>query len=258
MRIRYPTARQTLNAVSSPAVTVVLLLIMAILVVYGTVYQVRHSLYEAQQHVFDTWIVFIAGIVPFPGVKLASGILFINLLAAVGARMRRVWRNSGLFLVHAGIIALVAGAGIGYAVRQEASVTLAEGEAVAAGRVIGAETPHKTREFRLPLSLHLTGFVIKRNSVTSAIIDFESHVHIKDAVKERDAVISMNRPLRYRDYTFYQSSYQVDRTRNFSTLAVVKNPVRMVPYVASIMIAGGLILHFLCMVIVSAGKKHGY
>jgi cytochrome c biogenesis protein ResB len=257
MRIRYSTFRPALKAVSSPAVTVALLLIMAILVVYGTVHQVRHSLYEAQQHVFDAWIILAAGFVPFPGVKLACTLLFVNLLAAVGVRMRWVWRNSGLFLVHAGIIALVAGAGIGYAVRQEASVTLAEGEMVPAGRVVAAETPARTREIRIPLSLQLNGFVVKRGSVTNAIVDFESHVHVKDDAMERDAVISMNRPLRYRDYTFYQSSYTTEGGRNFSTLAVVRNPVRIVPYFASIMIASGLIIHFLFMVIVSTRKKHG-
>ncbi len=72
----------------------------------------------------------------------------------------------------------------------------------------------------------------------------------------REVLISMNKPLRYKDFTLYQASYAIDQWgRESSTLAVVKNSGRLLPYLASFTTVIGLVLHFLLMVF-KAKLKH--
>lgn len=76
---------------------------------------------------------------------------------------------------------------------------------------------------------------------------YESKVSIKtEDGLERDVLISMNKPLRYKDLTFFQSSYYIapDGTE-YTVLAVVKNFGRLLPYISSLWIFLGLIIHFI-------------
>jgi hypothetical protein len=62
----------------------------------------------------------------------------------------------------------------------------------------------------------------------------------------RKVEISMNKPFRYKDYTFFQSSYGIDSDgQEFSSFAVVKNAGRLVPYIASFLTTLGLVIHFI-------------
>jgi hypothetical protein len=66
----------------------------------------------------------------------------------------------------------------------------------------------------------------------------------------RDVVISMNKPLRFKDYTFFQSSYYIAPDGSeYTILAVVKNAGRLLPYFSSITIFLGLVIHFLVMLL---------
>lgn len=75
---------------------------------------------------------------------------------------------------------------------------------------------------------------------------YRSTLTIKDGDTTWPAEISMNNPLRYRGYTFYQSSYMLHADAQESTvLSVVWNTGRLFPYIASALISLGLILHLL-------------
>ncbi len=75
---------------------------------------------------------------------------------------------------------------------------------------------------------------------------YRSTLTIKDGDTTWPAEISMNNPLRYRGYTFYQSSYMVrDDGKETTVLSVVWNAGRLFPYIASAIISMGLILHLL-------------
>ncbi|HEY0900903.1 MAG TPA: cytochrome c biogenesis protein ResB, partial [Micavibrio sp.] len=81
---------------------------------------------------------------------------------------------------------------------------------------------------------------------------YRSLVTIKDGDNTWPAEISMNNPLRYRGYTFYQSSYMVnEQGRESTVLSVVWNMGRLFPYIASAIISLGLILHLL----IATGKR---
>ena len=77
---------------------------------------------------------------------------------------------------------------------------------------------------------------------------YRSALMIKDQDTAWPALISMNNPLRYRGYTFYQSSYIQAPEGETTVLSVVWNAGRLFPYIASAIISLGLILHLLVSV----------
>jgi hypothetical protein len=95
--------------------------------------------------------------------------------------------------------------------------------------------------------------------------DFRSRVRIdnKKTGEQREVEISMNHPLRYGGFTFYQ--YQMDagqvaeqagRTPS-SVLQVVRNPSWLTPYIGCAMVGAGLVVQFMFHLIgfVSKQKK---
>jgi len=75
--------------------------------------------------------------------------------------------------------------------------------------------------------------------------NFSSKIHLSDPARgeDRDVLIRMNTPLRYRGETFYQAGFlQGDRA---SILQVVRNPAAVTPYLACSLVALGLVVQFL-------------
>ncbi|HOW45843.1 MAG TPA: cytochrome c biogenesis protein CcsA [Candidatus Aminicenantes bacterium] len=102
----------------------------------------------------------------------------------------------------------------------------------------------------LPLRLKLLDFKAARHEGTDVPKSFESWVELDAGGERRRALISMNKPLRFRGYTFYQSSYAVDPAGNeSSTLAVVRSAGAWLPYAASALMFLGLLLHLSAMVV---------
>ena len=343
-----------LQKLASLKFTVIVLALIAMLVIAGTICQAQLGIYAAQQKVFTSWIFWIFGILPLPGMLLAGILFLINLLATLACRFS--WRRPplGLLLIHVGLLLLTGGGFFIAATAQESFVTLAEGEsgdystassdweiaiearrganaqmwavdvadlrlgresAVADSdvgitmdeyrancRMIAAGPNEKNRVDSLPPALdpaenipgiHLlvrsgreTGSVFLfggENSSTSLhlgdaefalslrlkhwplplklkLLDFRktmyagseivksftSLVEIETKGARRQAVISMNRPLRFREYTFYQSAYGEDTGQGeSSTFSVVRSTGRWLPYAASALLFLGLAVHFL-------------
>ena len=110
------------------------------------------------------------------------------------------------------------------------------------------------REYRLalrprrhyyPFSIHLKDFTHDVYPGTDIPKNFSSLVRLTDAEtgEDRDALIYMNHPLRYRGLTFFQASFGKGDT--MSVLQVVKNPVWVTPYVACVLVSLGLGIQFL-------------
>jgi hypothetical protein len=74
--------------------------------------------------------------------------------------------------------------------------------------------------------------------------NFSSLVRVRaiDGSEDRESLIYMNHPLRYRGFTFYQ--YQMDSANGFSVLQVVRNPARWLPYLACVLMTLGLTWQF--------------
>lgn len=110
-------------------VTVACLLALMILTFWGTLYQVDHGLYAAQNRMFNPWFFTFFGFIPFPGAKLVLWVTFVNLVLSGLIKHSYHYRKIGLLFIHYGLLILLVSAGFTYHFAQESYVTLAEGEA---------------------------------------------------------------------------------------------------------------------------------
>ena len=99
------------------------------------------------------------------------------------------------------------------------------------------------RQSILPFTIALTDFVKDEYGGTAMARSYHSDIIIKDGSLEWPARIEMNKPLRYRGYTFFQSSFEQGPDFEATILAVVENKGRLFPYIGSIVLGLGLILH---------------
>lgn len=95
-----------------------------------------------------------------------------------------------------------------------------------------------------PYSLHLIDFAHDRYLGTDTPKNYSSRVRLMDPEQheDREVLIYMNNPLRYRGETFYQASFKKGDTG--TVLQVVKNPGWLIPYVACTIGAIGLCMQF--------------
>ena len=355
---------------ASMNITLVCLILLFILTLWGTIDQVYNGLYLAQQRFFNSFVFIFGGFIPFPGAQLVLWVFFINLVCVAIVRLVYKWSHIGLIVTHFGLLLFFVAAFVTLHGVEESHLTLMEGEAanvssayhdweVALGKgaeggkdvvaydarglrsgdqlafpeygltatagqyypsaeaygagkpspepetgiinasgiqtlkavalekepeknipgglftvrgagplevsvlLYGGETePAKItsggktyfmqlrrKRFPTPFILRLKDFTVEWYPNTEIARSYKSLVEITPAGGgSREVLISMNKPLRYKNFTVYQSSYSVDRFgRESSTLAVVKNAGRLMPYFASFITFGGLALHFLLM-----------
>ena len=95
-----------------------------------------------------------------------------------------------------------------------------------------------------PYSVTLQKFTHERYAGTEIPKNFASRVALIDPERgtNRDVLIYMNHPLRYRGDTYYQAGFQKDDSA--SVLQVVRNPSFIAPYVACVIVAAGLLVQF--------------
>jgi hypothetical protein len=108
----------------------------------------------------------------------------------------------------------------------------------------------RLKHFPLPFNLKLTDFVKNVHPGTDVPSSFESYADLNENGANRPVKVWMNNPLRTHGFTFFQASYaQAQGQADKSTFAVVTNPGRVLPYVSSITVFAGLLLHFLIRLI---------
>jgi len=114
---------------------------------------------------------------------------------------------------------------------------------------VGGKVYHVALRFKRtykPYELFLNDFRFERYPGTDKPKDFSSYVRLIDRERatDRDVRIWMNNPMRYRGDTIYQSSFD-SVTEQTTVLQVVTNSGWMVPYVACMIVAAGLMGQFL-------------
>jgi hypothetical protein len=97
----------------------------------------------------------------------------------------------------------------------------------------------------LPFGIELEDFEREMHPGMNMAKAFTSRIIVHDGGVSWPYMIRMNEPLRYKGYTFYQSSFSIRPDGEFSILSVVQNKGRIFPYIASAVIFAGLLLHFL-------------
>jgi cytochrome c biogenesis protein ResB len=138
-----------LQAIASLRITVVLFSLSMVLVFFGTLAMMHESIDETMKRYFRSWFVMmdLRGItdfgkvflgfsdkwnlnikLPFPGGNTIGWLMFINLLAAHAIRFKLTWKRSGIFLLHAGVIVLLAGEFMTGQLAVETRMMIKEGE----------------------------------------------------------------------------------------------------------------------------------
>ncbi|OGR92131.1 MAG: hypothetical protein A2V88_13755 [Elusimicrobia bacterium RBG_16_66_12] len=102
----------------------------------------------------------------------------------------------------------------------------------------------RARRYYLPFSLTLKEFHHDKYAGTNIPKNFSSLVRLSDAGRgeNRDALISMNNPLRYGGKAFYQASFGKNDT--LSVFQVIQNPGWLIPYLSCILVSLGMLIHF--------------
>lgn len=95
----------------------------------------------------------------------------------------------------------------------------------------------------LPFSVALIKFDKQMYPGADMARSYSSQVILQDGQLQWHSLISMNNPMRYKGYTFYQSSFIENRNGRATVLEVVENVGAIFPYVSSIMICVGLLVH---------------
>lgn len=109
--------------------------------------------------------------------------------------------------------------------------------------------------YYLPYSIKLLAFHHDVYLGTDVPKNFSSKVHLNNPItgENRDILIYMNSPLRYRGETFYQSGFEPGDKGTI--LQVVRNPVSLGPYIACSLVALGLVVQFLMHLFGFARKR---
>src|ERR1700731_2416782 len=102
----------------------------------------------------------------------------------------------------------------------------------------------RTARYYKPYSVTLQKFTHEKYAGTEIPKNFASKVTLIDPERSvnRDVLIYMNHPLRYRGETFYQAGFQQDDRATI--LQVVHNPSFIAPYIACVIVAAGLLWQF--------------
>ncbi len=100
----------------------------------------------------------------------------------------------------------------------------------------------------LPFRIELIDFEKKLHPGTRMAKSYKSTINLIEGDISRRVVIQMNEPLRHRGYTFYQSSFIEGGPRETSILSVVRNRGRLFPYISSLIMCFGLLIHLGMMI----------
>ena len=109
----------------------------------------------------------------------------------------------------------------------------------------------RRRTWQVPFAVRLDKFEHEKYPGTRMAKRYSSYVTKVDGATEDKIHITMNEPMRWRGYTFYQSDYGPKEgdppgTPEYSTLSVVKNPADKWPeWMLYFLIAPGMALHFI-------------
>lgn len=120
------------RGLASYAFGIVILFFLLVLTLLGTLEQIDHGLYAAQQKYFSSLFlmqdVFGKPILPLPGVYLLLILLFINISLGAIVRFRPSWSHLGVLIVHLGILFMLLGGFVTFKWSKDGHLTLYEGE----------------------------------------------------------------------------------------------------------------------------------
>lgn len=247
------------NHLCSAHLTFYTLPYIMILVVIGTLLQASMGLYDAANLIFYSWVIWVE-FVPVPGGMLAMSLFTLNLLMRFIFKSEWTIQKSGIHITHLGILILLFGAAYTHMTARDGYMVMGED---ATSNIIYAYnkgelniTPPDENGTgmqwgetmaTLPFSMTLDTFVRQDYAGTRTPKDYHSDITITENDLTFPVRIALNKPLNYRGYNFYQSSFIEIGDKKATILQVSKNKGALTPYIASLLIALGLLIHLIFM-----------
>ena len=104
--------------------TVVVLVAFLVLTFWGTLAQANAEAAGmpasvAIERFFDSFFIWVLGVVPLPAFKSVAVVACANLIASMVFRMPHGWKNAGLWLMHVALFVLLAGGVVGNEIKRE-------------------------------------------------------------------------------------------------------------------------------------------
>ena len=207
---------QLIKIFTSLRLTVALLILAMALVFAGTLAEVHLGLYRAQSEFFRSFFVYWqpqnpAWKIPvFPGGYLIGVLLLINLVVAHSNRFKFSREKIGIWMIHAGLILLLAGQLFTDMTAVESRMHLRVGETKNYSESDRADGPQpQPQRFYLPFGLHLLEFRHDVYPGTDIPKNYSSRLLLDrpDTGERREVLIYMNNPLRCAGFTLYQAGF---------------------------------------------------
>ena len=113
-----------MKKLSSLKLTAAILIAFLLLLFWGVLAQANAELVGlpatvAIDRFFDSYFIWILGLVPLPAFKGLAVLAAVNVLASLIFRMPRGWKNAGLWLMHIALLVLLVGCVVGSEIRRE-------------------------------------------------------------------------------------------------------------------------------------------
>jgi hypothetical protein len=221
------------GAVTSLSMSLLFVLI-AILILMGTIIEVQNGLTES--NIFNSWLYLVDKKIPVPGLKSIGIVFMIYLLLAVVKLIKS--KKWSICLIHISILLLICSSYYESFTRKVFFLTIQEGE------ILPFITHTEGRSGELPDCIKLNRFIIDYWPGSINVKDYKSSISFyKEDRIVCTAMVTMNKPFVFKDYSFYQASYQMLDNKIGTTLQIVKSKSRAVPYVCtSFLLLGCLLL----------------
>ncbi len=124
--------KRLFDFLASYGLSIVLLLLLMLLVFFGTLEQTRLGLYEVQQRYFESFIVvhplFGRIPLPMPGGYLLLGLVFVNMLCGAILKAPKRLARPGLLIAHGGVLFLIVAGFVAHHYALSGNLPLFEGE----------------------------------------------------------------------------------------------------------------------------------
>lgn len=224
---------RTITLLSSFRVTLVLMVLYALLLGTATWIENVQGTQAAKDRIYHA-----------PYFMVLQGVMVINFLLLSGKHhyLSLKKRRIGFIMTHLAFVLILLGAAVTHFFGKEGLIHLRENEDTDMLLLIG-EGNQVTGQEKLPFSIRLDNFELKRYPGSSSPSSYESFVTVQSEEKTYDAHIYMNKVLDISGYRLYQTSYDPDERG--SVLAVSHDPVgRSCTYTGYALLFIGLLLSF--------------
>ena len=202
-----------IRAIASLKLTVVLLLVIAVVLSYGTILESLRGTEAAGTVYYAPWFFAL------------QGLFSLNIVAALWERWPRNRQRIGFVITHASMLLIFAGALITYTSSLNGELALWEGESATEFVIHGKGAQHSDRRIEMPFAVRLDAFELDVYPGTQRAAMYRSRITVVDSkLHETPVVIEMNKPLYREGLRFFQSSYQIAEGREMTVLSVARDP----------------------------------